>query len=65
MTKTRHTSRNSDIKMIRHLFEESMYHEKDFNRKGKGKGKKFRRPFHFSKGSGRDEKKKAEMKDVL
>lgn len=34
MTKTRHTSRNSDIKMIGHLFEEPMYHEKDFNRKG-------------------------------
>ena len=34
MTKTRHISRNSDIKMIGHLFEESIDHEKDFNRKG-------------------------------
>ena len=31
MTKTRHTSRNSNIKMIGHLFEESIDHEKDFN----------------------------------
>ena len=34
MTKTRHTSQNSDIKMIGYLFEEPMYHEKDFKRKG-------------------------------
>ena len=33
MTKTRRISRNSDIKMIGYLFEEPMYHEKDFNRK--------------------------------
>ena len=29
-----YTPRNSDIKMIGYLFEEPMYHEKDFKRKG-------------------------------